>query len=161
MRSYSLIVDDFGIKYEGIKNAKQLINALKTIICTIMTNWEGTLYCGLTLKWDYLTRTVNLSMPGCIATVLAKFQHPIPEHPQHSHYGWQKLIYAKTKQLAFPNNISKPLTAKAITQLQQIMGILLYYAWAANATMLVSLATLTLKNKPKELKIPQTPLSNS
>jgi hypothetical protein len=28
------------------------------------TDWNGNLYCGITLNWDYTNRTVELSMPG-------------------------------------------------------------------------------------------------
>lgn len=55
------VVDDFGVQYMGIDNALHLIKVLKEHY-TISLNWKGTLYCGITLQWDYLNRTVNLSM---------------------------------------------------------------------------------------------------
>jgi hypothetical protein len=42
-------------------------------------DWEGKLYCGITLDWDYGNRTVNLSMPAYVQeATLDKFQHPTP-----------------------------------------------------------------------------------
>ena len=46
-------------------------------------NWNGTLFCGITLTWNYTNQTVNLSMPAYIAETLTKFQYSPPVHPQH------------------------------------------------------------------------------
>jgi hypothetical protein len=70
---FSLVIDDFGVKQVGKENAQRLINTIKNLY-DITTYWDGTLYCGITLKWDYLARSVNLSMPGYIAAALHKFQ---------------------------------------------------------------------------------------
>jgi hypothetical protein len=66
--SFSLVVDDFGIK----KNYN------------ISSDWNGTAYCGLTLEWDYKNRTVDLSMSGYIKAALHKYQHPAPARPEHA-----------------------------------------------------------------------------
>ena len=50
---FTLVVDDFGVKYTSKHNAEHLIN----VICAIYTstvNQTGSLYCGLTLAWEYL-----------------------------------------------------------------------------------------------------------
>lgn len=49
---FVLCVDDFGIKYQGNKNAQHLLDALKDLY-TIAIDWTGSTYCGLTIKWDY------------------------------------------------------------------------------------------------------------
>ena len=49
---FSLVVDDFGIKYERQENITHLLDALKTIY-KIFEDWDGKLYCGLNLEWDY------------------------------------------------------------------------------------------------------------
>ena len=45
---FSLVVDDFGIKYERQEGIKHLLNALKEIY-KISEDWDGKLYCGLNL----------------------------------------------------------------------------------------------------------------
>jgi hypothetical protein len=50
--TFSLVVDDFGIKYVGKENAEHLLNCLRSQY-TITTDWTGSFYCGLTLKWNY------------------------------------------------------------------------------------------------------------
>ena len=50
---FSLVVDDFGVKYEGKENADHLINAIKSEGYKLSIDWRGTKYCGITLNWDY------------------------------------------------------------------------------------------------------------
>jgi hypothetical protein len=78
--AFSLVVDDFGVKYVGRQNAEHLVAALKALY-PVTTDWNGQLYCGLALQWDYATRTVDYSMPGYITAALHKFQHPTPLRP--------------------------------------------------------------------------------
>jgi hypothetical protein len=80
---FALVVDDFGIEYEERKDAKELVQILKDHYKAVSEDWEGTLFCGITLAWDYENKTVNRSMPGYMAKVLLKFQHPQPKHPEH------------------------------------------------------------------------------
>ena len=75
--TFTLCVDDFGIKYVGTENVEHLIRALRDMY-TITVDWQGALYLGLTIKWDYTNGKVTISMPGYIAAVLRRFQHPIP-----------------------------------------------------------------------------------
>ena len=49
---FTLTVDDFGVKYVGNDNAQQLIDALQQHY-DVEEDWNGELYCGITLKWDY------------------------------------------------------------------------------------------------------------
>jgi hypothetical protein len=124
---FSLVVDNFSVKYVGKDNTLHLIDAIKSLYeCT--TDWDGTLYCDITLKWDYLARTVNLSMPGYIYTVLHKFQHLLPSRPEHSPHVWHKPVYGQTTQQPFPEDGSNHHTSFGILRIQQIVGTLLYYA---------------------------------
>ena len=46
---FSLVVDDFAIKYNSLDNAQHLLNALEPK-CTISEEWKAQLYIGITLK---------------------------------------------------------------------------------------------------------------
>jgi hypothetical protein len=59
---FSLVVDDFGVKYTGKENADHLIQALMKDY-TISIDLKGEIFCGITLNWEYIKRTVNLSIP--------------------------------------------------------------------------------------------------
>jgi hypothetical protein len=69
--SFSLVVDDFGVKYVFREHAEHLMACIKKNY-DISSDWNGTAYCCLTLDWDYKNRTVDLSMPGYIKAVLHK-----------------------------------------------------------------------------------------
>ena len=75
--SFSLCVDNFGIKYVGRKHAKHLLTSLQTQY-EVNTDWTGSTYLGITLKWYYINLTCDLSMPGYIADKLHWFQNPLP-----------------------------------------------------------------------------------
>ena len=53
--SFTLVVDDFGVKYVGRENAEHLIKTLCKDF-TLSEDWDGALYCGITLQWDYRKR---------------------------------------------------------------------------------------------------------
>lgn len=139
--SFCLTVDDFGIKYVGKENADHLFHALRELY-TITVDWTGTKYCGLTLAWDYDTRTCDVSMPGYIAKALLRFQHVAPTRPQHSPHAWQAPNYGAATQHTAPQDQSALLDAAGITRVQEIIGVLLYYARAVDNTLLVALGTL-------------------
>jgi hypothetical protein len=93
---FTLVVDDFAVKYVGKENAHHLRNALLRHY-EITTDWGGTVYSGMTLKWDYQQRTCDISMNGDVTNVLNKFQHDAPKHPQHTPSKYGTPIYgAKT-----------------------------------------------------------------
>jgi hypothetical protein len=106
------------------------------------TDWTGNLYVGITLQWDYLHQTVDMSMPGYVAKALQRFNVQAPNHPQHSPYEWVEPTNGQHVQLIPPANITKPLDAAGTTRLQEIIGVLLYYGRAINNTILVALGSL-------------------
>jgi hypothetical protein len=50
--AFSLVVDDFGVKYVGAEHAQHLLDAIRQLY-TVTTDWGGTLFNGLTLFWNY------------------------------------------------------------------------------------------------------------
>jgi hypothetical protein len=68
--SFTLVVDNFGVKYVGEENAQHLLDAVRQFYkCSC--NWDGKRYCGLTIKWDYNGQKVHLLMPNYIKKALA------------------------------------------------------------------------------------------
>ena len=138
---FSLVVDDFGVKYTGDTSAQHLIHALRQLY-KISIDLEGTLYLGLTLKWDYKNRTVDVSMPGYIPEALHRFQHPKPTRRQDAPHQWSKPTYGASVQYATNPDDTPVLPAKALRFVQQVVGTLLYYAMAVDNTMLVALGSI-------------------
>jgi hypothetical protein len=84
---FSLVVDNFGVKYVDKEHAQHLIDTLSSF-CELTVDWDATKYCGITLEWDYANHTVDLSMPNYVADALHHFQHPTPKHQIHSPSKW-------------------------------------------------------------------------
>ena len=75
--AFSLVVDDFGVKYARKEHADHFILALKQGY-EIDEDWDGTKYCGISLYWSYENREVHLFMPGYVKKGLRRFNH-IPD----------------------------------------------------------------------------------
>ena len=59
--SFTLIVDDFGVEYVGKEHADHLRDTIKEFY-DLTENWDGDLYAGINLDWNYTKRTCWLSM---------------------------------------------------------------------------------------------------
>ena len=62
---FMLTVDDFRVKYVGKEHAHHLISTLRQHY-DVEEDWDGTLYCGITLNWNYVKQYANISMPGYV-----------------------------------------------------------------------------------------------
>ena len=109
------------MKYVGWVHAEHLVTTLQRYH-TLKTDWGGTLYCGITLKWDYTRHTVDLSMPGYINVELLKYQHSDHHEPQHVPYQWEKAQYGQTMQYAKPADNSPKLDADGIKKSRKSSG---------------------------------------
>ena len=72
--TFSLVVDDFGVRFKGDCHANHLINTLKKYY-DVSVDWKGELFVGIKLKWDYKktharhTRTiVHRTCPSQLST---------------------------------------------------------------------------------------------
>jgi hypothetical protein len=83
--SFTLYVDDFGIRYVGREHAKHLAKILKEHYkCSI--DWDGKGYLGMNMDWDYDSCRVHILMLDYVPKALAQFQHQAPNKPQHQPY---------------------------------------------------------------------------
>ena len=105
---FTLVVDDFGVKYIGKENAMHLINALKQEY-DAKADWKGELYCGITLKWNYEEQYVDSIMPGYYAMKqIKKYKHKIQKR-RHTLLQPQPQKYRKAAQETTPEDTSKLL----------------------------------------------------
>jgi hypothetical protein len=139
--SFSLVVDDFRVKYVGQEHAEHLMACIKKKY-NISSDWKGGAYCGLTLDWDYNNRTVDLSMPGYIKAALHKYQHPAPACPEHAPHTWNQPIYGAKTQFVTEATSNTALSDKEVNKLQQLTGTLLYYARAVDPTLIMPINVL-------------------
>jgi hypothetical protein len=116
--SFTLIVDDFAVKYVGKHHAEHLWNTLLRTY-GLTNDLMATVYSGMTLKWDYDKRTCDISLPGFVSNVLNKFQHDAPKHPQHTPSRYVTPVYgAKTQYVT--TDETPPLSAQQCLTIQKV-----------------------------------------
>ena len=148
---FTLVVDDFGVKYVGEEHARHLVASLRAANYKIKTDWPGKKYIGITLDWDYTKRQVHLSMPGYNEKSLVQFQHEKPARRQDSPYPHTPPNYGAKQQYAKEADSSAPLDAKGQKFIQKLNGRFLYPARAVNSPLLMPLSQLaTQQNRPTE-----------
>jgi hypothetical protein len=127
---FTLVVDNFAIKFTKMYNAKHLIEALKKDY-TITIDWGATKYIGLTIDWDYDKRQVHVRMPGYLEKAFLKFKHFAPrQNSPHPHAIPQ---YGAKTQYGESQDESPFLNKEDTTHVQAVMGTLLYYTRAVTA----------------------------
>lgn len=124
---FSLVVDDFGVKYNETADAEFLIEVLEKEYETTV-DWTGKLYLGMKIDLDRHNQTLSISMEGYIQRLLARFQLPYkfntdnPLPYQSPQYG-QKVQYVTS-------DISPKIDDARKKIMQQAIGGLLYYSRA-------------------------------
>jgi hypothetical protein len=142
--SFTLVVDNFGVKYTNQGDVDHLIGSLKKDY-ELTEDWDSNLYCGIKLKWDYDARTLDILMPGYIIKQLQKYKHASPPRPQHCPYLPELKGYGNDAQRPLQKDNSPPLSKEDIKHVQWVMGSILYYARAVNLMVLMALSTIASK----------------
>ena len=138
---FTLVVDNFAIKYTSLENAKHLLNALQAKY-TISEDWEAKTYISITLKWDYIKRTFDLSMPGYVTAALLCFRHQLKNKKQLSPHHHVAPTYGATVQFAEPEDDAPLLPEECIKFIQKSVGVFLYYSIDIDNTVLVALSDI-------------------
>ena len=149
--AFTLVVDDFGIKYKSRQDAEHLISLLQSLY-TITVDWEGTKYVGITTTYDRQHHTMTLSMPGYVSNALKRFGVTKRKEDTHSACLYTPPKYGlRTAQLAPLPDTSPLLSEGATKKIQQIVGVFLFYARAVDATMLYPISKLgSLQSTPTQ-----------
>ena len=152
---FTLVVDDFGVKYVGKEHAMHLKQTLEENY-TVTTEWDGRRYIGITLDWDYKRRQVHLSMPGYVAKALKQFNHT-PQKKQHQPYPSVKINYGAKKQYATQQSDAPLLDKKGKKFIQQVCGKFLFLGRAVDSTLLCPISAIASQSsKPTEDTLKQT-----
>ena len=138
---FTLVVDDFGVKYVGKEHALHLKSVLESYY-PLSTDWTGNRYIGIRLDWDYNNRKVHLSMPGYKAKTLKQFHHKPPNEPQHSPFPTKPIKYGAKKQYAAPPSTSPLLDKKGKKFIQQVCGKLLFLGRAVDSPLLCPISAI-------------------
>ena len=135
--TFTLAVDDFGIKYFSKDDANHLFAALATRYA-LTKDWTGSTYLGFTLDWNYDAGHVDISMPSYVPKALLTLRHPKPARSQHAPHLWTAPAYGTKIQLA-STDLSPLLDKSGIQRVQQISGLFLYYSRGCDPTIITAL----------------------
>jgi len=81
-------------------------------------------------------------MPNYIECALKQFQHPHPKCPEHAPHAWTKPTHGAAMQVTPDPDQTLTLDAADCQHIQEVIGVLQYYAWAVDPTLLTALGTL-------------------
>ena len=153
---FTLVVDDFGVKYVGKEHALHLQHTLEHHY-KVTKDWSGARYIGITLDWDYDNRKVHLSMPGYVKKALKQFQHVKRPKPQHAPYPSARIIYGAKKQYATQASQAPPLDKHGKKFIQQVCGKFLFLGRAVDPTLLCPISAIASQSSaPTEDTMKQT-----
>ena len=139
--TFTLVVDDFGIKYQGNDDALHLISTLEKQY-KIKVDMDGSMYLGITIALDKPNRKVTLSMPGYVEKALKRFNITKASRDTHSPAIYTTPVYGQQQQQATPEDTSEALDADRSKTLSQMIGVWIYYAAAIDSSMKTTIGKL-------------------
>ncbi|KAL7475675.1 hypothetical protein ACHAW6_001587 [Cyclotella cf. meneghiniana] len=139
--SFTLVIDDFSVKYVGKEHALHLKSVIKQYYhCS--ADWKGKHYIGITINWDYPHCKVHLSMPGYKDKALKQFQHKSPDISQHSPFQSAPIQYGAKKQYAIQPSTAAPLDKKGKKFIQKVCGKFLFLGCAVDPRLLCPISAI-------------------
>jgi hypothetical protein len=142
--SFTLVVDDFGVKYVNKTDVEHLLESLQGTY-KLTADWTGNLYGGITLGWNYDKRYVDISMPGYIKKKIQEYGHVVPNIMQNCPYAPEPKQFGVTAQAPAPPDDTPLLNEAGIKRVQKIVGSILYYVRAVDMTVLMALSSIAME----------------
>jgi hypothetical protein len=124
--TFTLIVVDFGVKYESKDDVDHLIASMKSTY-KLTKDWTGNLYCNISLDWDYINQMVDVSMPGYIKKKLQEYNHALPRRMQTCPYSPEPKSFGADAQTPLRVITPRCSTRKVSNECEKL--------WGASCTM--------------------------
>ena len=138
---FTLIVDDFGVKYTRKEDLQHLLNSLKNHY-DIEVDLSGKIYEGIHLDWNYDAGYVDIAMIDHVKKQLLKYNHPMPSRKQDSPFPIPHTRFGKASQELPEKDETPILNEKDKKIIQQVTGSFLYYGRAVDPTIVMALSTI-------------------
>ena len=132
--SFTLVVDDFGIKYVKQEDVDHLVSIMRQKY-TFKVDFDAKQYIGIHLDWNYMRRELICSMKNYVKQALMELKHAAKTRQQHAPSKLDRPEYVAKVQYAKVDE-STELEEPQIKYLQRVVGKFLYYARAIDTTML-------------------------
>jgi len=153
--SFSLVVDDFGIKYTKDSDLARLVSVLREKY-ELQVDLTGSKYIGVRLDWDYDANTLTTSMPKYVDAGIARFCPDGPPKPAKTPGIYVAPSFGAPDLGATVDN-SPPVSAESKQFIQEVVGYYLFYARMINHLMLPSLTFISKKQSaPTEATLAAT-----
>ena len=152
--AFTLVVDDFLIKYTDVKHSKHVIDSLSELYT--MTTQMGNVqkYIGITMLYHRANHFIHWCMPGYIEKALKRFGR-LNLKGVDSPCVYITPQYGKHLHDVLPDPPSELLSPEQHKELQEIVGVFLFYARAVDPTMLTPLSKIASKQaQPTTLLLP-------
>ena len=137
---FTLVVDDFGVKYVGKEHADHLKHVLEEHY-KVTADWAGERYVGIHMKWNYTKRQVHLHMPDYVKKALIQFGHQQTKK-QNQPFPHTPIQYGTKKQYAKERSQSPPLSPQDKRFVQQVCGKFLFLGRAVDSTLLTPISAI-------------------
>ena len=144
---FTLVVDDFGIQYTLDEDLDHLIHCLEELY-EIKIERTGNRFLGFDIDYDMSARTITMSYPGYLATLLASVcPRGVKGYDSPSIY--TAPIFGSTAPQITPVDSTAPASTADSKKLQRVVGSILYYARAIDHLMLPAVCNLaTFQSRP-------------
>ena len=139
--AFTLVVDDFGIKYRSKQDADHLIACLREKY-ELSIRWKGEFYLGMQIEFDSDARTVSLSIPEYITKALRRFAPELTKGARSPAIYTPPSYGSTAAQHPTAQDNSPLLSPTERKNLQAIVGVLLYYCLAVDLTGLPAVTAL-------------------
>ena len=132
------MVDDFLVKFKNRDAADHILNALRELYTTTSDVATTQKYVGITFNHNKAARYIDMSMPGYVKKAIQRFKRT------HLKGADLPIVYVRPKYVSFQQEVAAepitvPLTPAETLELQEIVGVFLFYARAVNPLMLTAI----------------------
>jgi hypothetical protein len=103
--SFTIVVDDFGVKYVEKEDPNHLIASIKAIYA-LTEDWTGNLYCGIARNRDYNNWMADISMPGYDERKFQEYNHIVSKRAQTCPYSPAPKQFGSEVQAPLPDDES-------------------------------------------------------
>lgn len=124
---FSLVVDDFGVKYTSIADLEHLVRTIELGGWKCKTDLTGSKYLGVTLTWNYIDNWLDTEMPHFVDKGLTRFTGDKVLRGASSPAVYVPPQYGLKVQHEVLD-VSKPASAEEKLWIQSVNGYFLYYA---------------------------------
>ena len=148
---FSLVVDDFGVKYTDKADAEFLIKAIETEY-EVSVDWDGKLYLGMNIDIDRTKdiHTLTLSMPGYLRRILQRLDLGPYKSNVNSPMTYNSFHYGQ-KETTVTEDTSPLIDDARISILKRGIGALLYFTRAVGYDKHTTVSKLASRQaKPTE-----------